>query len=83
MSRIGKKPIAIPKGVKVDVRPGAVEIQGPKGKLLQALPERSRDDVLAVRTFRLGRETDVHLAFVYRARRAAITEAVAELLLPQ
>jgi large subunit ribosomal protein L6 len=38
MSRIGKKPIAIPKGVKVDVKPGAVEIQGPKGKLLQPLP---------------------------------------------
>jgi large subunit ribosomal protein L6 len=38
MSRIGKKPIAIPKGVKVDVQPGAVEIQGPKGKLRQALP---------------------------------------------
>jgi len=38
MSRIGKKPIAIPKGVKVDVQPGAVEIQGPKGKLRQLLP---------------------------------------------
>jgi large subunit ribosomal protein L6 len=38
MSRIGKKPIAIPKGVKVDVKPGAVEIQGPKGKLNQPLP---------------------------------------------
>ncbi len=38
MSRIGKKPIAIPKGVKVDVQPGAVEIQGPKGKLRQTLP---------------------------------------------
>ena len=38
MSRIGKKPIVIPKGVKVDVQPGAVEIQGPKGKLRQALP---------------------------------------------
>jgi large subunit ribosomal protein L6 len=38
MSRIGKKPISIPKGVKVDVKPGAVEIQGPKGKLLQPLP---------------------------------------------
>ena len=31
MSRIGKKPIAIPKGVKIDVKPGAVEIQGPQG----------------------------------------------------
>jgi large subunit ribosomal protein L6 len=38
MSRIGKKPIAIPKGVKVDVKSGAVEIQGPKGKLQQPLP---------------------------------------------
>jgi len=38
MSRIGKKIIPIPKGVKIDVRPGAVEVQGPKGKLLQALP---------------------------------------------
>jgi large subunit ribosomal protein L6 len=38
MSRIGKKVIALPKGVKVSVQPGAVEVQGPKGKLLQALP---------------------------------------------
>jgi large subunit ribosomal protein L6 len=38
MSRIGKKPIAIPKGVKVDVKPGTVEIQGPKGRLQQPLP---------------------------------------------
>ena len=38
MSRIGKKFIAIPKGVKIDVKPGAVEVQGPKGKLLQLLP---------------------------------------------
>jgi large subunit ribosomal protein L6 len=33
MSRIGKKPIAIPKGVKVAVTGGHVEVQGPKGKL--------------------------------------------------
>ena len=38
MSRIGKKPIAIPKGVTVTVAPDAVEIQGPKGKLRQVLP---------------------------------------------
>jgi len=38
MSRIGKKVIAVPKGVKINVQQGAVEVQGPKGKLLQALP---------------------------------------------
>jgi large subunit ribosomal protein L6 len=39
MSRIGKKPITIPKGVTVKVVDGAVEIQGPKGKLRQAHPK--------------------------------------------
>ena len=38
MSRIGKKPIAIPKGVTVKVAPDAVEVQGPKGSLRQLLP---------------------------------------------
>jgi len=38
MSRIGKKPISIPKGVTVKVHDGAVEVQGPKGKLRQAHP---------------------------------------------
>jgi large subunit ribosomal protein L6 len=38
MSRIGKKPIAIPKGVTVKVHEGAVEVQGPKGKLTQSHP---------------------------------------------
>jgi large subunit ribosomal protein L6 len=38
MSRIGKKPIAIPKGVTVKVADGAVEVQGPKGKLRQTFP---------------------------------------------
>ena len=38
MSRIGKKPITIPKGVTVKVLDNAVEVQGPKGKLRQAHP---------------------------------------------
>ena len=38
MSRIGKKPIVVPKGVTVKVAEGAVEVQGPKGKLRQAHP---------------------------------------------
>jgi large subunit ribosomal protein L6 len=38
MSRIGKKPIPLPKGVSVKVSSDAVEVQGPKGKLRQAIP---------------------------------------------
>src|SRR6266852_3704474 len=38
MSRIGKKPITIPKGVTVKVTDGAIEVQGPKGKMRQAFP---------------------------------------------
>jgi large subunit ribosomal protein L6 len=38
MSRIGKKPIPIPKGVTVKIDRSAVEVQGPKGKLRQAVP---------------------------------------------
>ena len=38
MSRIGKKPIPLPKGVKVAVTGGTVEVQGPKGTLRQPMP---------------------------------------------
>jgi large subunit ribosomal protein L6 len=38
MSRIGKKPIAVPKGVTVTVQPGTVEVKGPKGTLKQRIP---------------------------------------------
>jgi large subunit ribosomal protein L6 len=38
MSRIGKKPITIPKGVTVKVVDSAVEVQGPKGKMRQIFP---------------------------------------------
>jgi large subunit ribosomal protein L6 len=33
MSRIGKQPIAIPSGVKVQIADGTVRVEGPKGKL--------------------------------------------------
>ncbi|HLG17904.1 MAG TPA: 50S ribosomal protein L6 [Blastocatellia bacterium] len=39
MSRIGRKPIAIPKGVKVTVSDGSVEVTGPKGSLKTSVPE--------------------------------------------
>ena len=38
MSRIGKKPIPVPKGVTVAVSGGAIEVKGPKGAVKQAIP---------------------------------------------
>ena len=38
MSRIGRKPIAVPAGVKIQLSPSAVDVQGPKGKLNVPLP---------------------------------------------
>jgi large subunit ribosomal protein L6 len=38
MSRIGKKPIALPKGVTVKVEGNLVAVQGPKGKLDTRIP---------------------------------------------
>ena len=38
MSRIGKKPITIPKGVTIKVDGTSVDVKGPKGQMTQALP---------------------------------------------
>ena len=38
MSRIGKKPVPIPQGVKVHVEGATVRAEGPKGKLAQPVP---------------------------------------------
>src|SRR5688572_25958953 len=38
MSRIGKQPIPLPRGVEVTRNNGAVQVKGPKGTLHRALP---------------------------------------------
>jgi large subunit ribosomal protein L6 len=38
MSRVGKSPVKIGTGVKVEVKDGVVKVEGPKGKLSQKLP---------------------------------------------
>ncbi len=52
MSRIGKKPIDIPKGVNVVQKDGVVIIKGPKGELNYTMPEgitiSVKDDKLLV-----------------------------------
>ena len=38
MSRIGRKPLVLPKGVTVTPKAGTVGVKGPKGELAKALP---------------------------------------------
>jgi large subunit ribosomal protein L6 len=38
MSRIGKKPIAVPSGVTVTIDPDVVRVHGPKGELSERIP---------------------------------------------
>jgi large subunit ribosomal protein L6 len=37
VSRIGRKPISVPDGVTIDVKPGVVSVKGPKGELSQVV----------------------------------------------
>jgi large subunit ribosomal protein L6 len=76
MSRIGKKPIPIPAGVKVQISDTAVEVQGPKGKLRQALPPgiafAQEDARLVARTVR----DDNELAKFHGLARSLVANAV-------
>lgn len=74
MSRIGKKPIPIPQGVKVNLRGNVVEVQGPKGKLETSLPkgvkvEQQDGHLVALR------END-SMAAVHGLARALVNNAV-------
>ena len=74
MSRIGKKPIPLPKGVTVKIEGNMVAVQGPKGKLDTALPagiriEQQDGHLLAVR------ENDSQAA-VHGLARALVNNAV-------
>jgi large subunit ribosomal protein L6 len=52
MSRIGKKPIPVPDGVTVEIKPGHVSVKGPKGELRQEVSREMKitqdDGVLKV-----------------------------------
>jgi len=38
-SRVGKRPVALPKGVTVNVTSSGIEVKGPKGQLSRSLPQ--------------------------------------------
>jgi large subunit ribosomal protein L6 len=57
MSRIGKKPIPIPSGVKINVTNGTVSADGPKGKLSQPVPA-GLSAVVEANVLTIAREND-------------------------
>ncbi|HBO89479.1 MAG TPA: 50S ribosomal protein L6 [Acidobacteria bacterium] len=61
MSRVGKRPIPIPKDVKVSISVGTVDVQGPKGSLKQYIPPgigfELTDSVLEARI--VGEQSDL------------------------
>src|ERR1700746_1289419 len=74
MSRIGKKPIPLPKGVTVKIEGNTVAVQGPKGKLDTQVPagirmEQQDGHLLAIR------ENDLQAA-LHGLARALVNNAV-------
>ncbi len=57
MSRIGKKPLVIPKEVKIEVNDGVVSVTGPKGNLKYSLSSRITAEIKDGQIF-LKRATD-------------------------
>jgi large subunit ribosomal protein L6 len=74
MSRIGRKPIPVPSGVKIALQGGQVDVQGPKGKLSVAVPHgitfEHKDGVLTA-----TRATEDHRA-LHGLARALVANAV-------
>jgi large subunit ribosomal protein L6 len=78
MSRIGKKPIPLPKGVTAKIDPDAVEVKGPKGTLRQRVPAGvrfSQDNGTLVA--QLVREDDASLRKFHGLARSLVANAVA------
>src|ERR1035441_7295148 len=74
MSRIGRKPIPLPKGVTVKIEGNTVAVQGPKGKLDTQLPAGIRVDQQDGNLVAL-RENDSQAA-VHGLARALVDNAV-------
>ena len=74
MSRIGKKPILLPQGVKFEVKGNTVVVQGPKGQVQTHLPSgvqlKQADGHIQV-----TRQSDQHAA-VHGLARALVNNAV-------
>jgi large subunit ribosomal protein L6 len=74
MSRIGNKVIPVPSGVKIQLKDGTVEVQGPKGKMNVRVPAgirfEQKDSTLIAK-----RDTEEHRA-LHGLARALVANAV-------
>jgi large subunit ribosomal protein L6 len=78
MSRIGKKPIAVPKGVTVQVASDAIQVKGPKGELRQPLPPGVVFNLAEGQlTATLAREDDATLRKFHGLARTLVANAIA------
>jgi len=81
MSRIGKKPVIIPEGVKVEIKDGSLLVEGPKGKLSQELSPRVSAEIKDKQIY-FKRVSDIKsdkaLHGLYRALTANMIKGVTE-----
>jgi len=74
MSRIGNKLIPVPSGVKIQIKDGSVEVQGPKGKMHVTVPHgitfEQKDGILTAK-----RDQEEHRA-LHGLARALVANAV-------
>jgi large subunit ribosomal protein L6 len=76
MSRIGKKPIVLPKGVTAQVSDGAVEVKGPKGQLRQPLPPGIKFELADGQLHAKTAREDKELAKFHGLGRSLVANAV-------
>lgn len=76
MSRIGKKPIPVPKGVTISVRPEAVEFKGPKGTLTQRIPPGIKFEVKGAELLAQTTRPDPDLSKYHGLARSLMANAV-------
>ena len=76
MSRIGKKPIPVPKGVTVTVHPDAVEVKGPKGTLKQRVPPGVKFELNGAELVAAPERSDPALGKFHGLARTLVANAV-------
>jgi large subunit ribosomal protein L6 len=76
MSRIGRKPIPVPKGVNVTVHAESVEVKGPKGALTQPVPPGVKFELKGAELIAAPTSADPQLGKFHGLARSLVANAV-------